>query len=93
MTDRTPIASARICRDCTNLVTTDETCPLCNKSTEPHPDREKKEDWCAECAGGLFQTSAMHLITWNEDATMQIEDGDLMMICDDCRDEKEGENW
>lgn len=81
---------ARVCKDCTNLVTTDATCPLCNKPTEPHPDRNQREGYCMRCGDGPTAATSMHLITWNEDPYMQLDDGDLILSCRACV-EKEAE--
>lgn len=82
--NRVSPADARICRDCTNLVTVDEKCPLCQVSTEPHPQRHDPEHYCIACAKGPFQIAQLHLVTWNEDATMQCDDGDLSCKCLKC---------
>lgn len=82
---------ARICRDCTNLVTTDATCPLCNEPTALHPERETKEGYCMRCGDGPTAATEMHLITWNEDPYLQIDDGDLILSCRDCHAEAEDE--
>lgn len=91
-TSRVPINFARICRDCDNLVTTMPNCPLCDKPTVPHPDRNEKESWCQGCAGGLFAASTMHLVTWNENPYVQ-DDGDLYLLCPECLNQEKSENW
>lgn len=80
--------SARICRSCTNLVTTDETCPLCNKPTKPHPQRNQKDHYCVGCAKGPFTADLVHLVTWNADPYSQTDDGDLNCLCGSCRVEQ-----
>ena len=79
---------ARICRSCTNLVTTDAKCPLCEQSTKPHPKAKLKECYCQGCAGGPFPIETLHLITWNDDPYSQTEDGDLYFLCPKCRIEQ-----
>jgi Zn finger protein HypA/HybF involved in hydrogenase expression len=88
MTTISPTA-ARICEDCTNLVTTDETCPLCDVPTKPHPEAEEAYGYCQGCAKGPFHLGTMHLVTWNEDPYVQTEDGDLYYLCPKCHAEKE----
>lgn len=75
------IKDARICRDCTNLITADLTCPLCDEPTEPHPDREKPEGYCQECAEGPFKADKLRVVTWNENPYAQMDDGDLNTVC------------
>lgn len=74
---------ARICRDCSNLVTIDAQCPLCDEKTEQHPEREEI-GYCQGCAGGPFPIDKLHLVTWNEDPYVQDEDGDLYFLCPRC---------
>ena len=47
-----------------------------------------KEEYCIACAKGPFPAETMHLVTWNEDPYSQIEEGDLICICPQCRIEK-----
>ncbi len=84
-------SAARICKDCANLVTTDATCPLCNKPTATHSESETKEGYCMRCGVGPTAATEMHLITWNEDPYMQIDDGDLILSCRACVEEAEDE--
>ena len=87
---------ARICRSCSNLVTTDATCPLCDKPTKPNPFRDEKEGYCQRCAGGPFPTDQLHLVTWNENPHWQLDDGDLNTICLKSRAEQleeESDDW
>jgi len=83
--------TARLCEECTNLVTTDTTCPLCNAPTVEHPERGEKERYCSKCGEGPFPLEIMHLITWNEDPYMQLEDGDLICECPKCKAEQDQE--
>jgi len=81
--------TARICRDCSNLVTTDASCPLCSAQTTEHPEREEI-GYCQECADGPFPIHTLHLVTWNEDPYVQTDDGDLYCRCQKCHAELEG---
>lgn len=85
------MSAARICRDCSNLVTTDAKCPLCGAETAPHDDREDTEAYCVECAKGPFPADQIHVVTWHEDPYTQIEDGDLITRCLKCQKEIDDE--
>jgi len=78
------ISEARICRDCSNLVTADLKCPLCEKLTADHPDQKVTEGYCQICTD-KFPSEKLSVVSWNEDAYAQIEEGDLFLICDHCR--------
>lgn len=79
---------ARRCRSCSNLVTTDAQCPLCDKPTKPHPEAKEKDGYCQGCAEGPFPLETLHLVTWNEDPYVQTEDGDLYYLCPKCHADK-----
>lgn len=85
-------SDARICSECENLVTTDMTCPLCNRPTTEHPFRDEAEGYCMHCAEGPFPTESMHLVTWHEDPYFQDDDGDLNLMCEKCQQEQEDES-
>lgn len=82
---------ARICRDCSNLVTTDASCPLCDQPTLQHPDSEQREHYCVDCADGPFRSETLHLVTWNENAYLQTDDGDLSCLCAECHKAREAD--
>lgn len=84
ISQRVSPASAGRCRSCSNLVTIDATCPLCAKATTPHPEAKEKEGYCQGCAEGPFPLDVLHLVTWNENPYVQIEDGDLYYLCPKC---------
>lgn len=87
----TKITDARICCACSNLVTTDTDCPLCAEPTDPHPQRSETGDYCVDC-GEFFPVGTLHLVTWNEDSSVQIEDGELITLCGACREARELES-
>ena len=81
--------TARICWVC-DLVTVAATCPLCDAVTDVHPQRNEAQ-YCVECAKGPFPPEELHLITWEEDPYVQIEDADLIHRCRKCQAEREAE--
>ncbi len=83
------IPDARLCKDCGNLVTADALCPLCSKPTTAHPDCDEKEGFCYACAEGPFPAENLHVVTYNENPYLQIEEGDLILRCAQCQDEQE----
>ena len=87
-----PLTAARVCRKCSSLVTASETCPLCAGSTEPHPERDGPGHYCMECAAGPFPPAQIHVVTWEEDAYMQTDEGDLITVCLPCHQQMEADN-
>lgn len=85
MTARVDISSARLCRDCTCLVTTKASCPLCGQPTEEHHESKEVEGFCLGCAEGPFPACDLHVVTWEEDPYVQIDDGGLYYLCNPCR--------
>jgi len=84
-------SGARLCEDCSNLVTTSATCPLCEATTEAHPEANEKDGYCQGCGGGPFPMALMHLVTWNENPYVQSGDGDLFCLCQKCKASKDAE--
>lgn len=83
------ISEARICRSCSNLVTGDLRCPLCDKPTAAHPDQKDIEGYCQHCTD-KFAAQDLTVVTWDEDPYWQDEEGDLHLICEGCREREEG---
>ena len=83
-------AQARLCEECSGIVTISEICPLCDGKTEPHPEAGEANGFCCLCGGG-FPMPELHVITWEENAYLQTDEGDLITACDLCRDSKEME--
>ena len=81
-------SGARLCPECSNLVTVAEKCPLCSGPTMPNPHAAEKEGYCMYCAEGPFPLDDLHLVTFEEDPYFQMEDGDINCICRDCKERK-----
>jgi hypothetical protein len=87
--ERVDPRTARMCVSCSYLVTTDATCPLCSKPTKPHPEAKEESGYCQGCAEGPLKLESLHLVTWNEDPYVQIEDPEnLYYLCVKCHAEQ-----
>ena len=78
-----PPTAARICVDCDNLVSSAETCPLCNSATDPHPDSRDEYFYCMEC-GDQSPASECQVATYEDDPYLQDDEGDLWTVCPKC---------
>lgn len=95
MSDPIKPSQARICENEDHhirpIVTAAATCPHCGEATDEHPEAHDAEQYCVECGGGPFPSDQCHVITDDEDPYMQIDDGDLICVCQKCKAKRDKE--
>ena len=76
------LTDVRLCRKC-SIVTTDNTCPLCDAKTIVHPERKCKKYYCCDCAD-QFPRKEIVVRTWHDGPYCQCDDGMLITVCRPC---------